>query len=39
MKDDTEKRYKCVNCGEGVNELYKQYSPSVLKLTQCVRVT
>jgi hypothetical protein len=28
--------YTCVNCGNQVQELFKQYSPSVLKLVHCV---
>ncbi|XP_063220681.1 protein ARV1 isoform X2 [Bacillus rossius redtenbacheri] len=27
--------YVCVNCGNEMTDLYKQYSPSVLKLTNC----
>ncbi|CAK1551499.1 unnamed protein product [Leptosia nina] len=32
MKD---KHYRCVNCGEAVSALYRNYGPSVLKLTKC----
>jgi hypothetical protein len=28
--------YTCVNCGSQVQELFKQYSPTVLKLVECV---
>ncbi|XP_044736939.1 protein ARV1 [Chrysoperla carnea] len=29
------KKYTCVNCGEATSELYKQYSPTVLKVMTC----
>lgn len=28
--------YRCVNCGAEVEELYRRYCPSVLKLLKCV---
>ncbi|CAG9855446.1 unnamed protein product [Phyllotreta striolata] len=28
-------KYYCINCGSQVKSLYKEYSPSVLKLTKC----
>lgn len=31
------KKYRCVNCGEPSSALYKTYGPTVLKLTKCVR--
>ncbi|KAG8237510.1 hypothetical protein J437_LFUL019357 [Ladona fulva] len=27
--------YVCINCGNSVGELYKEYSPSVLKMSRC----
>ncbi|XP_013141515.1 PREDICTED: protein ARV1 [Papilio polytes] len=30
------KKYRCVNCGEPSSALYKTYGPTVLKLTKCV---
>jgi len=30
--------FTCVNCGSQVQELFKQYSPTVLKLVDCVCV-
>lgn len=32
------KKYTCVNCGEATSELYKQYSPTVLKVMTCVSI-
>lgn len=29
--------YICIHCGSPVRELYKKYSPSVLKIMNCVR--
>ncbi|KAK9719780.1 Arv1-like family [Popillia japonica] len=29
--------YICTNCGTPVNDLFKEYSPSVLKLTKCLK--
>lgn len=34
MKLDS-KTYKCVQCGESASALFKQYGPSVLKLSKC----
>lgn len=28
--------YTCINCGVEVEELYRRYSPSVLKVLKCV---
>lgn len=28
--------YKCVNCGDAAVELYREYGPTVLKLSKCV---
>jgi hypothetical protein len=30
-------QYRCVNCGNPAEALFKTYGPSVLKLTKCVR--
>ncbi|XP_046390774.1 protein ARV1 isoform X3 [Ischnura elegans] len=27
--------YACINCGSAVGELFKEYSPSVLKMSNC----
>lgn len=34
--ENQSKKYICVNCGYEVNELYKKYSASVLKIINCV---
>lgn len=31
--------YRCVNCGTEIEELYRKYSPNVLKLLKCVCYT
>lgn len=31
--------YICINCGVKVAELYRRYSPSVLKVLKCVSFT
>lgn len=31
--------YRCVNCGAEIEELYRRYSPNVLKLLKCVCYT
>lgn len=30
--------YTCINCGIEVEELYRKYSPSVLKVLKCVGI-
>lgn len=34
MQDDRCK-YECIHCGRGTEDLFKKYSPTVLKLTEC----
>lgn len=31
--------YSCIHCGAPINKLYKKYSATVLKLTECVRIS
>lgn len=31
-------KYYCINCGNPVKSLYKEYSTTVLKLTKCVGI-
>lgn len=33
--EDSEPMFRCVNCGHRVKELYKTYSPTIQKLTEC----
>ena len=33
--EDGEHKYRCVNCGHRIKELYKTYSPTIQKLTEC----
>lgn len=35
---EIEKRFVCTNCGNRVEELYKQFGSIALKLTKCVRL-
>ena len=33
--NEDEYKYRCVNCGHRLKELYKQISPTIQKLSQC----
>ncbi|CAH0553945.1 unnamed protein product [Brassicogethes aeneus] len=35
MEEKDAQKYYCINCGNAVNNLYKKYSETVLKLTEC----
>lgn len=35
-KSEMENKFICIHCGHPVAELYKNYSPSVLKIMNCV---
>lgn len=32
---DDELKFRCVNCGHRLKELYKTYSPTIQKLAEC----
>lgn len=36
--DKATDNYICINCGRPVKDLYKKYSATVLKLTECVKL-
>ena len=33
---EAKENYYCINCGSSLKFLFKEYSPSVLKLQECV---
>jgi lipid intermediate transporter len=35
MDNPNEPKYRCVNCAYPIKELYKTYSPTIQKLTEC----